>query len=296
MRRAGEREIRRIGLEIGPMTSIDVIASALGERAARTLGEMSSPDGALTLLFCDIEDAAEIGEELGAERFAELLARPPPDRRAGGQPSRGHGGQGPRRWLHGRVRQRPRGAALRDRPAELARRPHRPGRRAPTALRAGLHTGFVILNERGDVRAQRGARRAHRRLRARGGDHGLLDAQGVHRDRSQLPLPGARRAPLQRGARRTPRVRRAPRERADAADRDGARNSYITAMGPHSGKSVVALGFTGDALGAPAAHRLLPPDRSAAPSRTRPADRADARTAISWSSTTRRCTAPAPRR
>ena len=34
---------------------------------------MSSPDGALTLLFCDIEDAAEIAEELGAERAAELL-------------------------------------------------------------------------------------------------------------------------------------------------------------------------------------------------------------------------------
>ena len=55
------------------MSSIDVIASTLGEDQPY-LGEMSSPDGALTLLFCDIEDAAAIGEELGAERFAELLA------------------------------------------------------------------------------------------------------------------------------------------------------------------------------------------------------------------------------
>ena len=54
------------------MTSIDVIASALGD-AQPELGEMSSPDGALTLLFCDIEDAAEIGEELGEQRMAELL-------------------------------------------------------------------------------------------------------------------------------------------------------------------------------------------------------------------------------
>src|ERR1700691_474840 len=69
----GGREIRRIWLEVGPMTSIDVIASTLGD-AQPQLGEMSSPDGALTLLFCDIEDAAAIGKELGAERFEELLA------------------------------------------------------------------------------------------------------------------------------------------------------------------------------------------------------------------------------
>ncbi len=56
------------------MTSIDVIASALGEQTPdlTAIGEMSSPDGALTLLFCDIEDAGEIGAEIGAERMEEL--------------------------------------------------------------------------------------------------------------------------------------------------------------------------------------------------------------------------------
>jgi adenylate cyclase len=54
------------------MTSIDVIASALGDEQPQ-LGAMSSPDGALTLLFCDIEDAAEIVKELGEERATELL-------------------------------------------------------------------------------------------------------------------------------------------------------------------------------------------------------------------------------
>jgi len=47
------------GLEIGQMTSIDVIASALGD-AQPEFGEMSSPDGALTLLFCDVLRQAEL--------------------------------------------------------------------------------------------------------------------------------------------------------------------------------------------------------------------------------------------
>ena len=53
-------------------TSIDVIASALGP-APPDLGEFSSPDGALTLLFTDIEDAATLQEQLGDERWADLL-------------------------------------------------------------------------------------------------------------------------------------------------------------------------------------------------------------------------------
>lgn len=53
-------------------TSIDVIASALGP-ALPDLGEFSSPDGALTLLLTDIEDAAGTRERLGDERWSELL-------------------------------------------------------------------------------------------------------------------------------------------------------------------------------------------------------------------------------
>jgi class 3 adenylate cyclase len=53
-------------------TSIDVIASALGP-APPDLGEFSSPDGALTLLLTDIEDAAAIRERLGDERWSDLL-------------------------------------------------------------------------------------------------------------------------------------------------------------------------------------------------------------------------------
>jgi class 3 adenylate cyclase len=53
-------------------TSIDVIASALGP-APPDLGAFSSPDGALTLLFTDIEDAATLHEQLGDERWSDLL-------------------------------------------------------------------------------------------------------------------------------------------------------------------------------------------------------------------------------
>jgi adenylate cyclase len=54
------------------MTSIDVIAAALGD-AQPEFGQMSSPDGAVTLLFCDLEDANAIRVALGSERTDELL-------------------------------------------------------------------------------------------------------------------------------------------------------------------------------------------------------------------------------
>jgi class 3 adenylate cyclase len=53
-------------------SSIDVIASTLGP-AVPELGQFSSPDGALTLLFTDIDDAAAVGERLGDERWGTLL-------------------------------------------------------------------------------------------------------------------------------------------------------------------------------------------------------------------------------
>jgi class 3 adenylate cyclase len=140
------REIRRIGLDIGAMTSIDVIASSLGDVQPQ-LGEMSSPDGALTLLFCDIEDASAIGEELGAERFAELLA----DHRLIVERVVGHhGGTVVKAHDDGfMVAFDSAHAALRcalDLQSALADSTV-PGGARELRLRIGLHTGFVILNE-----------------------------------------------------------------------------------------------------------------------------------------------------
>ncbi|HEX4109129.1 MAG TPA: adenylate/guanylate cyclase domain-containing protein [Solirubrobacteraceae bacterium] len=59
-------------VEVSGLTSIDAIASALGD-VQPDLGEMSSPDGALTLMLCDIEDAAAIRAELGEGAAAGLL-------------------------------------------------------------------------------------------------------------------------------------------------------------------------------------------------------------------------------
>jgi class 3 adenylate cyclase len=53
-------------------TSIDVIASALGPTPP-DLGEFSSPDGALTLLFTDIEEAAALQDRLGEGPWSDLL-------------------------------------------------------------------------------------------------------------------------------------------------------------------------------------------------------------------------------
>lgn len=54
------------------MSSIDVIASAL-EPVGPALGRMSSPDGAVTLMLCDIADAPTAAEELGPERWEQLI-------------------------------------------------------------------------------------------------------------------------------------------------------------------------------------------------------------------------------
>jgi adenylate cyclase len=54
------------------MTSIDVIASAL-EPVAPAVGRMSSPDGAVTLMLSDIADAGAAAENLGSERWQQLV-------------------------------------------------------------------------------------------------------------------------------------------------------------------------------------------------------------------------------
>jgi class 3 adenylate cyclase len=55
------------------MSSIDVIASAL-EPMTPALGRMSSPDGAITLMLSDIADADVAAQDLGAERWEQLVS------------------------------------------------------------------------------------------------------------------------------------------------------------------------------------------------------------------------------
>ena len=217
------------------MTSIDVIASALGDEQPE-LGAMSSPDGALTLLFCDIEDAAQIGGEIGAERTQELLR----DHRViVEQVVTHHGGTVVKAHDDGfMVAFDSAHAALRcavELQRSLADRTV-PGSGRPLRLRIGLHTGFVIAGGKSSMGATSCSAPASRVARG-GADHRVLVGQGVHGDRPQLPVRGPRRATLQGSARRTHGVLGGELSAM-------AQNIYITAMGPNSGKSVVALGFT----------------------------------------------------
>jgi class 3 adenylate cyclase len=62
-----------LGVEPSPdLTSIDVLASAL-DPASPAVSELSSPDGALTLMLSDIADAGAVESRLGAERWEQLL-------------------------------------------------------------------------------------------------------------------------------------------------------------------------------------------------------------------------------
>ena len=54
------------------MSSIDVIASAL-EPVAPAFGRMSSPDGAVTLMLSDIAEADAAAQQLGPERWEQLV-------------------------------------------------------------------------------------------------------------------------------------------------------------------------------------------------------------------------------
>lgn len=132
------------------MTSIDVIATALGDTQPE-LGEMSSPDGAVTLLFCDIEDAAEIREEVGAEHVEELLRD---HRTIVEQVVHHHGGTVVKSHDDGfMIAFDSAHAGLRcavDLQGSLADRTVPGGERGggrPLLLRIGLHTGSVITND-----------------------------------------------------------------------------------------------------------------------------------------------------
>ena len=54
------------------MSAIDVIASAL-EPVTPALSRMSSPDGAVTLMLSDVADASAAAEQLGPERWKQLV-------------------------------------------------------------------------------------------------------------------------------------------------------------------------------------------------------------------------------
>jgi adenylate cyclase len=131
-------------LELGAMTSIDAIASALGDDQP-DFGAMSSPDGALTLLFCDIEDAAAITQELGPQRAEELLRD---HRTLVERIVAHHGGTVARSQDDGfMVAFDSAHAGLRcalDLQSSLAGRTV-PGGERPLRMRVGLHTGTVIM-------------------------------------------------------------------------------------------------------------------------------------------------------
>jgi class 3 adenylate cyclase len=148
------------------MTSIDVIASALGD-AQPDFGAMSSPDGALTLLFCDLEDAGSIRETLGPERSAELLR----DHRAMVQQITQHrGGQVVKEHDDGFMLAFDSAhAALRcavDLQSSLA---DRKAGDLPVRIRIGGHTGFVITSHQ-DFYGRNVVLAARIASRARGGE------------------------------------------------------------------------------------------------------------------------------
>jgi class 3 adenylate cyclase len=129
------------------MSSIDVIASALDTDTRPPmpdLGQLSSPDGAITLMLTDIADAEEVERELGPERWAavvrdhETLVR---------QLVSHHDGQIVRAERDGFLASFPSAHAGLHCAVELARTlAGSTGGAEGTAIsvRTGLHTGFVI--------------------------------------------------------------------------------------------------------------------------------------------------------
>ena len=123
------------------LTSIDVIASAI-EPVVPSLGtQLSSPDGAVTLMLSDIADAGAAVEHLGAERWENLLR----DHHAlVEQLLTHHDGRVVKREQDGFFASFNSAHAGLHAAVELQRTFAR-GENA-LALRIGLHSGFVIAN------------------------------------------------------------------------------------------------------------------------------------------------------
>jgi class 3 adenylate cyclase len=123
------------------LSSIDVIASAL-EPVVPELGTMSSPDGAVTLMLSDIDDAEAVAARLGQERWEALL--------------RDHDVLVKQLVAHhdGAVVRSERDGFLASfnsahgglRCAIELQRTFQSGAGSGLALRVGLHSGFVIAN------------------------------------------------------------------------------------------------------------------------------------------------------
>ncbi len=127
------------------LTSIDVIASAL-EPVIPSLGAVSAPDGALTLMLSDIADASTVAEQLGPERWQRLLAD---HRLLVEQLVSRHDGQVVRFEHDGFLASFNSAHAGLHAAVELQRTFTGPAGEAGAPaiqVRAGLHSGFVIVN------------------------------------------------------------------------------------------------------------------------------------------------------
>jgi adenylate cyclase len=127
------------------LTSIDVIASAL-EPVIPSLGAVSSPDGAITLMLSDIADAGTVAEQLGPERWERLLAD---HRLLVEQLVSRHDGQVARFERDGFLASFNSAHAGLHAAVELQRTFTGPAGETgavPMQVRAGLHSGFVIAN------------------------------------------------------------------------------------------------------------------------------------------------------
>jgi adenylate cyclase len=127
------------------LSSIDAIASSL-EPGLPELGQLSSPDGAVTLMLADIDRASSIAETLGPDRWEALLRNHDALIR---QLVGHHDGQIFRSERDGFLASFPSAHAGLHCAVELQRTTWSdPASGDDTAvrLRTGLHSGFVIAN------------------------------------------------------------------------------------------------------------------------------------------------------
>jgi adenylate cyclase len=135
--------------EQAQLTSIDVIASAL-EPVMPDIGRVSSPDGAITLMLSDIADASAAADQMGKERWEQLLS----DHHALVEQIVAHHDGTVVRWERdGFLASFASAHAALHSAVELQRTftGHAPvdgqaGDRRDLAVRVGLHSGFVIAN------------------------------------------------------------------------------------------------------------------------------------------------------